>query len=332
MRMLAGVLAAAPFEAVLTGDPSLSRRPMERVAEPLRAMGADVRTKEGHAPIVMRGGPLEGIDHRTSVPSAQVKTAVLLAGLAAAGETTVREPAATRDHTERALAHLGAPVSLEPDRVTVRAFEHEGFQARVPGDVSSAAFLIGAALLTGAPLTIEDVGLNPTRTYYVRVLERMGARIRSDVEREELGEPVGRLEVEPCPGLTGTEVHPGELPLVIDEVPLLALVGAYAEGGMRFADAAELRVKESDRLGGVIEAITALGGSAQTDGDALMVEGSGLEGGTADAHGDHRMAMAIAVAGLAAGGPVTVGGIEAAEVSFPGFLPSMSVLGARVEV
>ena len=332
MRLLAGVLAAAPFESVLEGDPSLSARPMERVAEPLRAMGADVRTTDGHPPVVVRGGPLRGIDHRTAVPSAQVKGAVLLAGLAADGPTTVREAAPTRDHTERALAALGAPVEVGPGTVTVGAFEHEGFAAAVPGDVSSAAFLVAAAVLAGAGLSIAEVGLNPTRTRFLDVLARMGASVGSRIEREELGEPVGTLEVEAGARLVGTAIGPDELPLVIDEVPVLAIVAAHAAGETRFAGAGELRIKESDRLGGLVDAIRALGGAADLAGDDLLVAGGGLEGGRVDARGDHRMAMALAVSALAARGTVTVEGFEAARVSFPGFERTLRTLGASIEV
>ncbi|HEU5224969.1 MAG TPA: 3-phosphoshikimate 1-carboxyvinyltransferase [Actinomycetota bacterium] len=332
MRLLAGVLASSPFETVLQGDASLTARPMERVAEPLRAMGADVRSTDGHPPVVVRGGPLRGIDHRMPVPSAQVKSAVLLAGLAAEGPTTVREPAPTRDHTERALAALGAPIVFEPGLAAIRAFEHGGFAATVPGDVSSAAFLAAAAVLTGRAVTIERVGLNPTRTRFVRVLERMGASLGSRVEGEELGEPVGTLDVEQGARLTETTIGVEELPLVIDEVPVLAMVAAHATGETRFEGGAELRVKESDRLGGLAEAIRALGGAAELEGDDLVIGGGGLAGGEADARGDHRMAMALAVAALAARGPVAVDGIEAAEVSFPGFDRLLVALGARIEV
>lgn len=331
MRLLAGVLAASPFETRLEGDDSLSRRPMERVAEPLRAMGAEVTTTEGHAPVVVRGGRLRGIEHRTPVPTAQVKSAVLLAGLAAEGETIVLESAATRDHTERALAHLGAPMTIIPGRVGVRGFQPPGFSGAVPGDVSSAAFMVAAAALTGRGLTVRDVGLNPTRTGFLGVLERMGVRTRLELEREELGEPVGSLTVEPCEGLRGTRVEPEELPLVVDEVPVLALLAAHARGETSFVGAAELRVKESDRLAGAVEAIRGLGGAAGVEGDDLVVAGGGLEGGSADARGDHRMAMAIAISALGARGPVTVEGIEAAEVTFPGFVSALVALGARVE-
>jgi 3-phosphoshikimate 1-carboxyvinyltransferase len=332
LRLLAGVLAGLPFEATLVGDDSLSGRPMERVAEPLRAMGASVRTTDGHAPVVVRGGGLRGIEHRVQVPSAQVKSAVLLAGLAAEGETTVVEPAPTRDHTERALAHLGAPVAFEPGRAAVRSFQHAGFSAQVPGDVSSAAFLVAAAVLTGSALEIGDVGLNPTRTRFLDVLERMGADVRTSVKREELGEPVGALTVAPGGPLRGTTVDAGELPLVIDEVPVLAVAASFADGETRFEGAGELKVKESDRLGALENAILALGGEARVEGDDLVVGGGrGLRGGRAPASDDHRIVMATAVAALAAREPTVIEGIGAADVSFPGFLDALRALGARVD-
>ena len=331
MRLLAGIVASCSFETLLEGDESLSSRPMERVAEPLRAMGAEVRTSNGLPPVVVRGGSLTGIEHRTAVPSAQVKSAVLLAGLAAEGRTTVFEPVPTRDHTERALAHLGAPVDAEPGRASVRAFQQEGFDGSVPGDVSSAAFLVSAGLLTGVSIRIVDVGLNPTRTGYLAVLERMGARINVHVEREELGEPVGTLEVEPISGLSGTTIEAEELPLVVDEVPVLAHVAAHARSETWFMGASELRLKESDRLAGIEESIRALGGTAGVEGDDLVIGGNGLRGGTVDAHGDHRLAMAAAVGALGAAGPVTIEGIEAAEVSFPGFVPALRALGVTIE-
>ncbi len=331
MRLICGVLASCPFETRLVGDESLSARPMDRVAEPLRAMGADVRTSDGRPPVVVRGGPLTGIAHVPSVPSAQVKSAVLLAGLAAAGETSVQEPAPTRDHTERALGHLGAPVAVQGGRVSVRAFQHEGFSASVPGDVSSAAFLVAAAAVTGRALVIRDVGLNPSRTFLLEVLARMGVRTRVEVERSELGEPVGVLEVEPCAGLSGATVTEQELPMLIDEVPVLAMLAAHARGDSWFLGAGELRVKEVDRLRGVVEAIRDLGGGAGVEGDDLVVAGGGLLGGRADSGGDHRMAMALAVASLGAREPVTVEGMEAADVSFPGFVHALRALGAGIE-
>jgi 3-phosphoshikimate 1-carboxyvinyltransferase len=330
MRMLCGVVAPAPFSTVLTGDASLSTRPMERVAGPLRLMGAEVRTTEGHAPIEVRGRPLRGIRYETPVPSAQVKSAILLAGLEADGETVVIEPAQTRDHTERALRALGAPVSALEGGVGVERFQHEGFAARVPGDPSSSAFLIAAAALTGSTLVVAEVGLNPTRLGFLRVLERMGVPTTCTVEREELGEPVGTIEVGPCGGLRGVRVEEDELPAIVDEVPVLASMAAHARGESWFLGAGELRVKESDRLAAVTSAIRDLGGEAADEGNDLVVPGGGLRGGHANAGGDHRMAMSLTVAALAADGPSRIEGIEAADVSFPGFVQTLRALGAQV--
>ena len=331
IRLLTGVLASSGFTSVLTGDESLRSRPMERVAEPLRRMGADIGTTDGCPPVAVRGGRLRGIRYAMPVPSAQVKSAVLLAGLEAEGETTVIEPSPTRDHTERALAHLGATVWVSGEgEVRVLAFRHEGFSASVPGDVSSAAFLVAAAALTGGELTIEGVGLNPSRTRFLAVMERMGVRTQAEVRDTELGEPVGDLHVLACEGLRGATVDPDELPLVIDEVPVLAALAAHATGDSRFLGASELRLKESNRLDGLAELVRALGGEAAVEGEDLVLVGGGLEGGRADARGDHRMAMAACVAGTAAGSAVEVEGIEAAAVSFPGFTETLRALGARI--
>lgn len=332
MRLLIGVLAASPFACTLTGDESLRARPMERVAAPLREMGAWVHTDRGHPPVEVHGGPLRGIHHVLAVPTAQAKGAILLAGLAADGWTTVVEPAGTRDHTERALRRLGAPVRLEEGEgtVSVSRFQHEGFEAEVPGDVSSAAFLVGAATLTGGELIIRGVGLNPTRTRFLSVLDRMGVGTELRLIGEELGEPVGELFVARLAGLLGTEVEARELPLVIDEVPVLATLAAHAEGETRFAGAAELRAKESDRLTGVAEIVRDLGGLARVEGEDLVVEGGGLAGGRTSARGDHRLAMAAVVAALGARAPCEIDGMEWSEVSFPGFVTALRALGARV--
>jgi 3-phosphoshikimate 1-carboxyvinyltransferase len=332
MRLLTGVLAASPFASTLTGDESLRTRPMERVAVPLREMGASIRTDHGHPPVDVYGRPLRGIRHELAVPTAQAKGAILLAGLAADGWTTVVEPARTRDHTERALRRLGAPLRLEEGErtISVARFQHDGFEARVPGDVSSAAFLVGAAILTGGELTIRGVGLNPTRTHFLSILDRMGVGTERQVTGEELGEPVGELLVAHVAGLRGTEVTAGELPLVIDEVPVLAALAAYADGPTRFAGSAELRAKESDRLAGVAEMVRDLGGRARVEGEDLVVEGGGLAGGRTSARRDHRLAMAAAIAALGAPAECEIDGMEWSEVSFPGFLSALSALGARV--
>jgi 3-phosphoshikimate 1-carboxyvinyltransferase len=331
MRLLAGVLAGVAGTRVLTGDDSLRSRPMERVAIPLREMGAGVRTTEGRAPLTIDGGGLRGIRYRVPVASAQVKGAILFGALSAEGETAVDEPAATRDHSERALAALGGPVAWAPGRVSLRAFQHEGFAGTVPGDPSSAAFLVAAAALTGSEITIIGLGLNPSRTRFLDVLERMGVHAIQRIDHEELGEPVGDLHVSACEGVTGTRIEPDELPLVIDEVPILALLAAHAEGETWFLGASELRVKESDRIAAVAAGVRALGGHAGDEGSDLVVAGGGLGGGRASAAGDHRMAMAFAVAALAAAGPSEIHGIEAADVSFPGFIATLQGLGARIQ-
>jgi 3-phosphoshikimate 1-carboxyvinyltransferase len=330
MRLLIGVLAASPFSCTLRGDESLRTRPMERVAAPLREMGASVRTDHGHPPVEVNGGLLRGIRHELAVPTAQAKGAILLAGLAADGWTTVVEPARTRDHTERALHRLGAPVRQKEGTVSIARFQHDGFEADVPGDVSSAAFLVGAASLTGGELTIRGVGLNPTRTHFLSVLDRMGVGTEPRVTGEELGEPVGELFVGGVVGLRGTEVTAQELPLVIDEVPVLAAIAAHADGETRFAGGAELRAKESDRLAGVAKMVVDLGGRARVEGEDLVVEGGGLAGGRASARRDHRLAMAAAVASLRARAACEIDGMEWSEVSFPGFLTALRALGARI--
>ncbi len=331
MRLLAGVLAAAPFRSRLVGDASLSTRPMERVAAPLREMGAAIETEDGHAPVAVEGGRLFGIRHRCTVASAQVKGAVLLAGLAAEGETIVEEPAATRDHTERALAYLGAPVLSGGTSVSVREFQHEGFHGTVPGDPSSASFLIAAAALCGAELTIRRVGLNPTRLGFIEVMHRMGVPIEARPIGDSCDEPFGDIHVMPATALSGTTVAEYELPGVIDEVPVIALLGAHAQGETWFLGARELRLKETDRLAQVSAGIRDLGGHAGAEVDDLVVAGTGLAGGVADARGDHRLAMAFAVAALAAKGPCEIEGMEAAEVSFPGFIRTLRELGAHIQ-
>ena len=266
MRLLCGVLAAAGFSTVLTGDESLSRRPMDRVAEPLRAMGAAVDTTEGRPPVKVRGADLRGIEFQVRVPSAQVKSAVLLAGQCAQGETVVRETSPTRDHTERALIALGGSIEAVPGEVRLRPFQHGGFEGTVPGDPSSAAFLVAGAALTDSELTIEAVGLNPSRLHFLTVMRRMGVTAEVSVQGLQLGEPVGEIRVGPGADLRTVEVDSDELPLVIDEVPILALMAAHAPTASTFRGAGELRGKESDRLESIAKAIRALGGGAEVQG------------------------------------------------------------------
>ena len=333
MRLLAGLVSALPFETVLRGDASLSARPMERVARPLRAMGADVTTEDGHPPLRISGSQLRGIRFEPDVPSAQVKSAVLIAALAAEGTTTVAERVSTRDHTERLLVALGAPIRRDGnDLVLDGPFQHEGFRGAVPGDPSSAAFLLGAAALTGGNLAVLGVGLNPTRLHFLDVLRRMGLEVEIDIEGDVLGEPIGRMHLGPSGGLRAVGVDANEMPLVIDEVPLLAALAAHADGPSRFEGGRELRVKESDRLSILAAGIRSLGGAAAEEDDDLVVSGGGLAGGSARSAGDHRMAMAFAVAALAARAPSDVDGVESAAISFPGFFRLLRSLGARVDV
>jgi 3-phosphoshikimate 1-carboxyvinyltransferase len=333
MRLIAGIAASAPFETVLRGDDSLSTRPMERVAMPLRAMGADVTTQGGHPPLTIRGADLTGIRFAPEVPSAQVKGAVLLAGLAADGETTVSEAIRTRDHTERLLEALGAPIRAAGANVVLEgSFQHDGFRGRVPGDPSSAAFLLGAAALTGGDLTLSGVGLNPTRLGFLEVLGRMGVEVEVEVEGEEMGEPVGTMRLASSVAPGPVRVAASELPIVIDEVPLLAALAAHADGPSRFEGAGELRVKESDRLAALAEGFRGLGGAADVDGEDLVVGGGGLTGGSSRSAGDHRIAMALTVTALVARTPSEIDGAESAAVSFPGFFDLVHALGGHVEV
>src|SRR5215217_641377 len=332
MRLLAGILAAAPFESVLVGDQSLMRRPMERLAQPLRRMGASVETRGGTAPLTIRGAALEGIEYRVPVPSAQLKSAVLLAGIDAAGRTEVIEPAPTRDHTERALEALGAPIERRNGVVALDRFQHAGFEASVPGDPSSAAFLIGAAAITGGEVEIAGVGLNPTRLRFLDVYRRMGVEFEVRERSVDLGEPAGEIVARGPSQLSGTTIDAEELPFVIDEVPVLAAAAANATGETWFLGAGELRVKESDRLTAIASSLRDLGAHAGDEGDDLVVAGGGVRGGRTSSGGDHRMAMAMAIAGAGARGPVEILDADAADVSFPGFAGALRAIGLDVDV
>jgi 3-phosphoshikimate 1-carboxyvinyltransferase len=330
MRMLAGVVAAQRFRTVLTGDRSLSRRPMRRVLEPLARMGARVAAGAGdRPPLTIDGAELHGIDYAPPVPSAQVKSAILLAGLHASGHTSVSEPVGTRDHTERALRAFGAAVSQQARTVRVEGGQRlHAVQARVPGDVSSAAFMMAAAATRpGSEVTIDHVGLNPTRTAVLDVLRRFGVDVESVVTDDWLGEPVGRIRVRAqTPGALelGADLVPG----VIDELPVLAAL-ATAGGELRVTGASELRVKESDRITALVTGLRALGADADELPDGFHVRGgTPLRGGTVDAQDDHRLAMAFAVAALAAHGPVTIQGAGAAAVSYPSFFDDLDRLRA----
>lgn len=321
MRLLAGILAGQPFQTELTGDASLRTRPMDRIVEPLSQMGARiVASGDGRfPPLRISGGSLRGITYTLPVASAQVKSAVLLAGLLAEGPTTVVEPTPTRDHTERMLAAFGAPIRRDGDRVSVTAAALRGHEVRVCGDISSAAFLLAAAAgMPGSELTIEHVGLNPTRTGFLDVLRALGAEVDVRQTGEDTGEPVGAVTVRGR-RLRGVRIGGSLIPRVIDELPVLCVIATAAEGETVISDAAELRVKESDRIAVIARGLRALGGEVEERPDGLTVYGSRLHGGRVGSAGDHRIAMAFAVAGLLAGGPVTVEGAESIKVSFPEF-------------
>jgi 3-phosphoshikimate 1-carboxyvinyltransferase len=339
MRLLPGWLAAQEgrvFE--LDGDASIRRRPVDRIARPLARMGAVIEPTAGRfPPFVVRGTRLTAISYVLPVASAQVKSCVLIAGLAAAGTTTVTEPAPSRDHTERMLA--GAGVAVRRDGADVSLRPVAGLQAQslvVPGDLSSAAFVIAAAVLVpGSRLLVRDVGVNWTRTGFLRILERMGAAVAGELEpmpgpgaAVAIAEPICDLEIAAGP-LRATAVEAGEVPLAIDELPLVALLGCFAEGETVVRGARELRVKESDRIAGVVEGLRGLGGEIEATDDGFVVTGAAggaLRGGTIDARGDHRIAMLGAVAGLASRDGVVVVGMDAAAESYPGFVDDLARL------
>jgi 3-phosphoshikimate 1-carboxyvinyltransferase len=334
MRLLPGILAGQQGRFVLTGDESLSGRPMERVAEPLRAMGARVETTDGHAPLVVEGGALSPVRWELPVASAQVKSCVLLAGLYAGdGPTTAVEPFPSRDHTERLLEAGGARLARKPREVKVWPAERlHPLSLEVPGDFSSAApFVLAATLLAGSEVRLHGVGTNPTRTGFLAVLERMGARVAVFNRRVAGGEPVADLEVHSAE-LVATEVGEEEVPALLDELPLFALAAAMAHGDSVVRGAAELRVKESDRLETVKDALRPLGVRIETRHDGLRVRGVPSRpkgGGVVDAAGDHRIAMLGAIAGLVSREGVELKGAESAAVSFPDFFAMLDSLALR---
>ena len=334
MRLLPGWLAGQPGGVwTLDGDASIRRRPVDRVAGPLREMGARVEARGGRLPpFTVRGASLSGIEYRLPVASAQVKSCVLIAGMLAEGSTTVVEGAQSRDHTERMLRRARAPFSCDGPRVTVAQVDELELDAiSVPGDPSSAAFVVAAAtLVAGSRVVMSEVGLNWTRTGFFRIAERMGAVLLGELEEpgtEADEEPVGELDVASGP-LEGTVVEAEEVPLAIDELTLVALLGAFADGETVVRGAAELRHKESDRIAAVVEGLRALGADIEetSDGFAVRGDGSPLPGGTIHSQGDHRLAMLGAVAGLASSGGVEVVGMDAAAVSYPAFQSDLAAL------
>ncbi|MFN3476807.1 MAG: 3-phosphoshikimate 1-carboxyvinyltransferase, partial [Candidatus Methylomirabilales bacterium] len=330
MRLLAGVLAAQPFLSILTGDGSLRRRPMGRIVEPLRKMGAQIWGRENGnlPPLAILGGPLKGIAYESPLASAQVKSALLLAGLFAEGETVVVEPFPSRDHTERMLKRFGVSVRRNGTAVTVKppkALIPQ--QITVPGDFSSAAFFLVAALIVpGSELLIKDVGVNPTRTGFLDALRLMGAEIELDHLREVSGEPVADIRAKASP-LRGIELKGALIPRMIDEIPAFAVAACQAEGISVIRDASELRVKETDRLSALARELRKLGAQVEELPDGLLIGGGGgLKGADGETYGDHRMAMALSVAGLVAEGETSITDASWVDISFPGFFETLAQL------
>jgi 3-phosphoshikimate 1-carboxyvinyltransferase len=330
MRVLAGVLAGRPFLSVLTGDEYLNQRPMRRITEPLRAMGAHVdgRADGAFPPLSIRGAALTGMRHTPTVASAQVKTALMLAGLQASGTTEIALPAPSRDHSERILAALGVPVEIEGNCVRVRAGAPAPFSLEVPGDPSSAAFFVVAAVVTpGSDLTIESVSCNPTRLGFVDVLRRMGADIEIEPTGERCGEPVGNIRARTS-ALVATTIEGDEVPNVQDEVPALAVAAAFADGVTEVRDAEDLAAKESNRILTVQKMLLAMGLAVETRADGLVIRGGRPSAAAFESFGDHRIAMAAAIAANALDGESTVGGFGIVASSYPEFADDLARLTA----
>ena len=332
-RLLAGLLAGQDFDCVITGDSSLRQRPMRRVTEPLQLMNAAVEcTEAGTLPISIRGGRrLQGIRYEMPVASAQLKSCLLLAGLYADGETCVHEPAPTRDHTERMLEEFGCEVKRDGNwRCLAGGGRLQGTAVAVPGDISSAAFfIVGASIAPGSDILLQGIGLNPTRDAVITILQAMGADIRVSDRRTVSGEPVADIHVRAAT-LHGTEIPVELVPYAIDEFPAIMIAAAVANGDTLLSGAAELRVKESDRIAAISGGLQALGIETEARADGLRVRGGRLQGGTVNSYGDHRIAMAFAMAGLAATGPVIVRDCANVDTSFPGFVAMARQAGLAI--
>jgi 3-phosphoshikimate 1-carboxyvinyltransferase len=328
-RLLAGLLSSLPFFSVITGDASLRKRPMERVVEPLLRMGASIggRKDASLLPLAITGRKLKGIRFESKIASAQLKSAILLAGLSAEGETVFVEPEKSRDHTERMLKLFGADLKVDGNAVSVRSTNHlTGCKIDVPGDISSAAFfIVGAALTGSSELLLRDVGLNPTRVGIIDILKKMGGSIETQARSEASGEPVGDLLVRSS-RLKGADISGSELLPAIDEFPIICVAAAFAEGTTTIAGAGELRVKESDRIAVMAECLNAIGVRNEERPDGIVIEGTGgkpVKGGSVKSHGDHRIAMAMAMAALNSIDGIHIEGAESVDVSFPGFFSAL---------
>jgi 3-phosphoshikimate 1-carboxyvinyltransferase len=336
LRLLSGILAGQHFESKLSGDASLCKRPMKRILDPLRRMGAQIEAREGgYAPIRIVGGPLRAIDFNPDTPSAQVKSCVLLAGLYAAGRATVQESVPTRDHTELALSRFGADLQVTGGKISLNPVKRlMGVEMTIPGDLSSAVFwIVAAAILPGSSISITGVGLNPTRNAVLGLLANWGADIRIDLPAGTTGEVAGDLRIgyNPKLGAAGClEITHEQVPLIIDEIPALAVLGARTPHGMRIRGAGELRVKESDRLHAMTDNLNRMGVAVKELSDGLDIPGNQrLRGAQMDSFGDHRIAMACAVAALSAEGSSSIEHPECAGISYPGFYETLESLAVR---
>lgn len=328
MRLLAGILAAQDFSCTITGDASLCGRPMRRIMEPLQQMGADIESHDGYPPLSIHGRELICIDYVMPVASAQVKSCLLLAGLGAWGITSIQEQVPTRDHSERLLRAMGAPLSRHGDTISIHPVDLHGIEIKVPGDLSAAAFLIAAALLVpGSDLHFSHVGINPTRTGFIQIIRKMGGHVKIRELNDVHDEPVANLRVQSC-GLKAAEISGPLIPRMIDEIPILAVLATQALGQTVIRDAAELRVKESDRLHLLASNLRKIGAEVEELADGLAINGpTPLRGAEIDTAGDHRLAMAFTIAGLIARGSTRVTHAESVQISHPDFFDTLSQLG-----
>lgn len=335
MRLLAGLLAAQPFLSLVTGDESLRSRPMDRLIQPLRLMGAEIwgRGNDSLAPLAIKGNRLRGIDYRLPIASAQIKSAILIAALFAQGTTSVEEPAPSRDHTERLLRNMGVKVESDGPRISLipNSTPLSPIDVHIPGDISSAAYwLIAGAIHPDAYIKVMNTGINPTRSGIIDVLLRMGARLRVERERVVGGEPVADLAVESSE-LVGTEIGGSLIPRLIDEIPLIALAGAFARGTTTIRDAQELRVKESDRIGATVKELSRLGADIDGLPDGMVIRGGRkLQGGDCSSNQDHRLAMTLGIAALVAQGETVIHDAEVVEMSYPNFWQDLERLTHRI--
>jgi 3-phosphoshikimate 1-carboxyvinyltransferase len=333
MRLLAGVLCGQPFPSIIAGDSSLSNRPMDRIINPLRLMGANISGQQRKfiPPIRIVGRQLEGIDYHMPIASAQIKSCILLAGLFAHGETQIHEPSQSRDHTERMLKSLGINISIANDGIKLKPAAYKNANFDIPGDLSSAAFwLVAGAIHPNANITIKNVGVNPTRTGILDVLSEMGAKIDIHNIRHDDWEPHADISIESSE-LSGVEISGNMIPRVIDELPVLAVAACFANGTSIIRDASELRVKESDRISGVTEELSKLGADIKESDDGIVINGKstiskGLTGGNVDSRSDHRLAMALTVAGLASRGVTTISESQSVSISYPSFFEDLKTL------